>query len=139
MTDGVVPAPAVSEAHEVVPAQPTQPKRKPKKASFEIGVVYRKNSRYFLAITESQLLTFIGGQPKLVTPNTCYDASMTRSLSVEDLCQKWNITFETLDAMTQRYLAPKTEHVRSSPRGSRRGKANADLLWRAARTVRLVY
>ncbi|MCO5165953.1 MAG: hypothetical protein M9894_06250 [Planctomycetes bacterium] len=103
---------------------------------FEIGVVYRKNSRYYLAVSERMLITFKSGQLQEIRPYARYD--VVRSISVEELCQKWGISLDHLDEVTARYLAPSAEGVKPRPRGSRRQRAADELAWRCLRTIRLL-
>ncbi len=103
---------------------------------FEIGVVYRKNSRYYLAVSERMLITFKSGQLQEIRPYARYD--VVRSISVEELCGKWGITLDHLDEVTARYLAPSAEGVKPRPRGSRRQRAADELAWRCLRTIRLL-
>lgn len=120
-----------------VPA-PVRPasRRKAPVTLFEIGVVYRKNSRYYLAVSERMLITFKGGQLQEIRPYARYD--VVRSISVEELCAKWGITLDHLDEVTARYLAPSAEGVKPRPRGSRRQRAADELAWRSLRTIRLL-
>jgi hypothetical protein len=117
--------------------QPVLPaKRKAPVTLFEIGVVYRKNSRYYLAVSERTLITFKNGQQQEIRPYARYD--VVRSISVEELCGKWGITLDFLDEVTSRYLAPSAEGVKPRPRGSRRQRAADELAWRSLRTIRLL-
>ncbi|RMG07919.1 MAG: hypothetical protein D6731_22780 [Planctomycetota bacterium] len=102
---------------------------------FEIGVVYKKGSRYGLAVSESTLLTFRDGEPQEFRPQAKYD--VVRSISVETLCALWGIDLATLDEHTAKYLAPTDLPVRTRPRGSRRRAAAEELAWRDFRMVRL--
>jgi urease accessory protein UreF len=56
---------------------------------FEIGVSYRKDSRYFLAVAANKLITFKQGKLVEVSPYSKYD--VVRSISVDELCARWNI------------------------------------------------
>lgn len=119
-----------------VPAGAPAPKKKAPATLFEIGVVYRKNSRYYLAVSERTLITFKGGEVQEIRPYARYD--VVRSISVEELCGKWGITLDHLDGVTARYLAPSAEGVKPRPRGSRRQRAADELAWRCLRTIRLL-
>jgi hypothetical protein len=103
---------------------------------FEIGVVYRKQGRMFLAVSENTLVSFKNGEMQEVRPHARYDA--VRSVSCEDLCAQWGITIDRLDEITARFLAPSTEGVKPRPRGSRRERAADDQAWREMRTIRLL-
>ena len=53
---------------------------------FEIGVVYKKNARYCLAVSETTLITFNkGGKLQEVKPYAKYE--VVRTISVEELCK----------------------------------------------------
>jgi hypothetical protein len=115
---------------------PPPTKKKAPATLFEIGVVYRKNSRYYLAVSERTLITFKNGEVQEIRPYARYD--VVRSISVEELCGKWTITLDHLDEVTARYLAPSAEGVKPRPRGSRRQRAADELAWRCLRTIRLL-
>ena len=119
-----------------VPAVAPPPKKKAPATLFEIGVVYRKNSRYYLAVSERTLITFKNGEVQEIRPYARYD--VVRSISVEELCGKWSITLDHLDEVTAKYLAPSAEGVKPRPRGSRRQRAADELAWRCLRTIRLL-
>lgn len=130
----------LGEVPGVTGPAPEQPKSKTTKLSrqplFEIGVVYRKGSRMFLAVSDRMLITLDRGELQELRPTTRYDA--VRSISVQELCGVWKITLERLDETVLQYLAPSQECVKTRPRGSRRQRAADELKWRARRTVRLL-
>ena len=104
--------------------------------SFEIGVVYRKNSRHFLAVDDKTLITFgKDGSLQEVKPYARYD--VVRSISVEELCGVWGITLDRLDQATSSYLAPAAEGLKTRPRGSRRQRAADEFAWRSLRMIRM--
>jgi len=107
----------------------------PMSPRFEIGVVYKKSARYYLAVTEASLITYREGQLQEVRPQAKYD--VVRSIAVDTLCKLWGVSLEQLDKDTARYLAPTGQEVRSRPRGSRRRRAADELVWRNLRTIRL--
>lgn len=119
---------------------PDQPKDKttklPRQPLFEIGVVYRKGTRMFLAVSDRTLITLDRGEVQEIRPTTRYDA--VRSISVQELCGLWGITLDRLDETVMQYLAPSQERVKTRPRGSRRQRAADELKWRSRRTVRLL-
>jgi hypothetical protein len=119
-----------------LPGVTPPPKKKAPATLFEIGVVYRKNSRYYLAVSERTLITFKNGEVQEIRPYARYD--VVRSISVEELCGKWAITLDHLDEVTAKYLAPSAEGVKPRPRGSRRQRAADELAWRCLRTIRLL-
>ena len=102
---------------------------------FEIGVVYRKNNRHFLAVTNRILISFKKGKAFEVRPNHRYDS--VRSISVEELCKQWGVTLRDLDAITTKYLAADPQTLKTRPRGSRRRQAADADAWRALRTIRI--
>jgi len=104
-------------------------------ASFEVGVVYRKGSRHFLAVSESTLITFKNGRVHEVKPYARYE--VVRSISVEELCSRWGISLDGLDEVTSKYLAPSAEGIKPRPRGSRRRRAADEWAWRDLRTIRI--
>ena len=109
----------------------------PKGVSFEIGVVYRKATRLFLAVTDKILISFKNSEVFEVRPNHRYES--VRSISVEELCKRWGIGLKDLDSITSAYLAPPPELLKTRPRGSRRRRAADEDAWRQLRTIRVHY
>lgn len=103
--------------------------------SFEIGVIYRKNSKLYLAVSESLLITFKDGQSVEVRPHAHYD--VVRSISVDELCMRWRIELSDLDVVTTRYLAPSPTGIKPHPRGSRRRRQDEESIWREIRSGRI--
>ena len=104
-------------------------------ADFEIGVVYKKNGRFFIAVDPSTLVSCKGGKAVSLRPNTQY--SVVRSISVEALCEHWDITLELFDVLMADRLGPPKVMVKTRPRGSRRKKDDDDEYWRRHRTGRI--
>jgi hypothetical protein len=104
-------------------------------AKHEIGIVYKKGSRLFIAVAESLLVNCEKGLVTEVRPNSKYEA--VRSISVEDLCEKWDLSLDQFDVLMTGYLSPSNTDVRSRPRGSRRDKKDDDEYWRRHRTGRI--
>ncbi len=104
-------------------------------AQFEIGVVYRRGNRLFLAVQTDVLVTFKDGAAQQVRPQGKYE--VVRSISVEELCARWQITLDVLDTTTAAYLAPATEGLKTRPRGSRRTRVADEFAWRNLRLTRL--
>lgn len=105
-------------------------------ASFEIGVVYKKGGRHFLAVTNKELITFNKDKElQEVRPYAKYE--VVRSISVEELCSLWGITLAELDKATLKYLAPSSEGLKTRPRGSRRQRIADEHAWKALRMTRL--
>lgn len=104
---------------------------------FEIGIVYKKYSRYYLAIAPALLITFVDGCAKEVRPHSPnYEAE--RSITVDDLCKVWHISLDDLDRMTAKFLPAPQDSIKSAPRGSRRAKQlNNELIWKEIRSARL--
>jgi len=114
-----------------------KPTKESKGASFEIGVVYRKGTRLFLAVTNKILISFKNSEVFEVKPNQRYES--VRSISVEELCKRWGIVLSALDKITTSYLAPPPETLKTRPRGSRRRRAADEDAWRQLRTIRVHY
>lgn len=108
-----------------------------KGTSFEIGVVYRKGTRLFLAVTNKILISFKNSEVFEVRPNHRYES--VRSISVEELCKRWGIGLKDLDKITSSYLSPPIAQLKTRPRGSRRRRAAAEDAWRQLRTIRVHY
>lgn len=72
--------------------------------TFEIGMVYRKNSRLHLAVDHHTLITVHRGKFQEVKPYVKYEA--IRNISVDELCIRWRVGVEALDTATKAYLAP---------------------------------
>ncbi|MBL4844505.1 MAG: hypothetical protein JKY65_03170 [Planctomycetes bacterium] len=111
--------------------------QKPKRVSFEIGVVYRKGTRHFLAVTNKILISFKNSEVFEVRPNHRYES--VRSISVEELCKRWGIALRGLDKITSSYLSPPIATLKTRPRGSRRRRAADEDAWRQLRTIRVHY
>lgn len=102
---------------------------------FEIGVVYRKNSRLYLAVSDRDLITFRGGRVVQVKPYAKYE--VVRSISVDELCKRWGITIEKLDQETSRFLAPSPDGIKPRPRGSRRQRVADEFAWKTLRLIKV--
>jgi len=102
---------------------------------FEIGVVYKKNSRLYLAVTDRVLITMKNGLVDSVRPYGKYDP--VRQISVDGLCEQWDISARRLDEETLRFLQPSPEGIKPRPRGSRNSRSTEEHLWRERRTIRL--
>jgi hypothetical protein len=103
--------------------------------TFEIGVVYRKGSRLYLAVSERDLITFRRGRLVEVKPYQKYE--VVRAISVEELCSRWGITIERLDMETARFLAPSPAGIKPRPRGSRRQRVADEFAWKTLRLIRI--
>lgn len=104
---------------------------------FEIGVVYEKANRLFIAIKPSTLVSCRGGKAIQVKPVSRY--SPVRTISVEELCDRWGISLNEFDnLMSTELAAPKTPD-KTRPRGSRRTKNADDAYWQHLRTGRILH
>jgi len=105
-------------------------------AGFEIGVVYKKGPRYFIAVSDALL---VNGNKGLVSEVRPYGANYdtVRSISVEDICDHWDISLDQFDVLMSAYLTPPETEVKARPRGSRRKKDDDDEYWRRHRTGRI--
>jgi hypothetical protein len=104
-------------------------------ANFEIGLVYRKGPNYFIAVDQSTLVCCALGETSFVRPHSGYD--MVRSISVEELCEKWEIELDEFDVLMADYLKPPETDLKTRPRGSKRKKTDDDEYWRRHRTGRI--
>ncbi len=102
---------------------------------FEIGVVYRKNSKLYLAVSERDLITFRRCRLVEVKPYAKYE--VVRAISVEELCGRWGITIEQLDRETPRFLAPSPDGIKPRPRGSRRQRVADEFAWKTLRLIKI--
>ena len=73
----------------------------------EIGFVYRRKDRFYLAVSDTVLLSVANGRFHETRPNTRYE--VIRNISVERLCQQWGVTSEELDRATAKFLTPSIE------------------------------
>ena len=104
-------------------------------ADFEIGVVYRKSSKLFIAVDPSTLVSCKGGVSTTIRPTSSY--SVIRSISVEDVCEQWEISLDQFDELMSEHLAPPQTGIKARPRGTRRKKDADDEYWRRHRTGRI--
>ena len=90
---------------------------------FEIGLIYKKEDHYYLAIGKEILLTAFEGEFQEIEPSVKYDVA--RRVSVANLCKNWGITPLTLDAEIRRYLNPDNPLNEDQKRDIIRRKAAA--------------
>jgi hypothetical protein len=102
---------------------------------FEVGLVYRKNSRYFLAVTDRQLISFKAGELVVVRPYARYP--VVRQVPVQDLCERWEVTSKEIDAATKGFFVPSQEGIKTRVTGGRTPRFKEDDMWRLRRTIRL--
>ncbi len=75
-------------------------------ANFEIGVVYRSPlDRYYLAVDRRVLITFVH-DVIVICDNPKNKFSVSRTVSVEKLCNAWRINQNRLDEMSAEFFAP---------------------------------
>ena len=80
--------------------------------TYEIGVVYKKNNKYFISINEETLVTYNKGKFVTRRPVTHYDA--IREMAVDTLAKMWKTDVDTIDNMSREYFCP-TECSDSRP------------------------
>ena len=107
-----------------------------KMAEFEIGIAYRKGSRLFIAVDQATLISCKDGVATKVKPTTKYD--FVRCISVEKICEHWNIEVETFDQLMSKHLVPSQVEIKTRPRGYRRKKGVEEEFWRIQRTARVL-
>jgi len=103
---------------------------------FEVGVVYKKGSRLFIATDPSSLVSCRGGQANKIRPTTDY--SPIRSISVEAICERWELSLDQFDELMAGQISTPQTIIKTRPRGARRKKTDDDEYWREHRTGRLV-
>lgn len=101
----------------------------------EVGIVYQKNHRLFIAVDEALLVTGEGGVITEVRPTSKY--ATVRSISVEELCGKWGINMSQFDALMGNYLTPTKTGVRARAKGPKRPKPDEEEFWRQHRTIKI--
>lgn len=79
---------------------------------YDIGMVYKKKGRYYLAVDSKKLLTFAKGRPIVYRGRKALQKE--HSMSVRELCAAWKITVEFLDRVVEQYLLQKQESQRIS-------------------------
>lgn len=73
------------------------------KRDFEIGRIYVSNSKWYIAISESQLLTIIAKNVKILTPYRNH-FKINHHVSFEDLCTRWGLPENTLDKILNYHI-----------------------------------
>lgn len=102
---------------------------------FEIGLVYQRGKRYFIAVDDKVIVGCRDGRTFKIRPTTTY--RLVRSISVEKLCEHWGVELERFDELMAEYLHPRKDLVKTRPRGSKRVAASEDEYWRRQRTGRI--
>lgn len=103
--------------------------------NYEIGVVYSKGPRLFIAVDARTLVGCSKGKVSEIKPQSQY--TVVRSISVEKLCEKWDISLREFDALMSDYMAPPQTAIKTRPRGTRRTKDDDEEYWKRHRTGRI--
>jgi len=101
---------------------------------YEIGVVYQRGPRYYIAVSTSTLISYKNRNVIEIRPHVQYD--MVRSVTVERLCELWEMTIDEFDELMSGYLKPPEMDVRTRPRGLKRGADEEEDFWKKHRTGR---
>lgn len=75
--------------------------------SYIVGLVYRDDERYFLAVDREVLLTAAGG--RLVDLRPGRRLTIARDVSVGDLCHRWGVSIAAMDRRVEEFLAPSED------------------------------
>jgi len=106
----------------------------------EIGSVYRRKGRVYLAVDLNLLISYVNGKCEEVRPSPSRVFRIDRSLSINLLLVAWEITLDELDRTTYLYLRPAAHRnvgVRQR-RSKRRGSNDEELeIFRALRLQRV--
>lgn len=78
------------------------------RTDFEIGEVYEKNGRFFLAVSPTTVVTCINGEFKEINPYSRYEPY--RGFGVSKLAEKWGIEVSALDELSKKYFTPPDCH-----------------------------
>jgi hypothetical protein len=103
---------------------------------FEIGVVYRQKRTLYLAITKHKLIHY-STRIKTTCPQSRAGFQAFPRLSVDELCQKWNIPIGKLDEITLQFLQPSQSGIKTAPAGSRKAAAEREFQGRQMRLTRI--
>lgn len=104
------------------PLPAAKPRRKkPPPVPFEVGNTYRKVDKVFLAVAVNILLTITKGKPKVVKPHKPSSYSIMRNMTIVDLCEKWKVTEDVIDAITAAVM-PRPKQPDNPRRKGRRGE-----------------
>ena len=103
--------------------------------SYEIGVVYKKNSRFYLAVNDRELVSFKNQELIEVRPYIKYD--VVRHMTVDDLCKCWEITTQILDRGSKPYFSPSADGIKPRVGGARASRSQEDTSWKVYRTIRM--
>jgi hypothetical protein len=103
-------------------------------AEFEIGIIYQKGNRLFIASSPSTLLGYKRDSVVRVRPHSFYRP--VRSASVEDICRNWKIDLDEFDCLMTEHME-QPQMVKTRPRGQRKKASDEEDYWRRHRTGRI--
>lgn len=103
---------------------------------FEIGMVYQQNKTFYLAIAKHKLIHF-SKKIKTTYPQTRLGFRAHPRLSVDELCQKWNLSISELDEITLQFLKPSQTGIKTAPAGSRKAVAIREFQGKQMRLARI--
>lgn len=72
--------------------------------AYIVGLVYKNNGRYFLAVDREILLTGDNGRLEEVQPGRKF--TIARDISVGELCEHWGVDTYAMDVAVERHMAP---------------------------------
>ena len=101
---------------------------------FEVGLVYKKNGRFHIAVDSGTLISCRNGRTIEVRPTA--KCEVVRSVSVEEISEQWKVTLREFDKLIGEFLSPPPG-AKTRPRGSRRSSQNEEDYWKRARTGRI--
>ena len=107
--------------------------------SLEIGCVYRKGSRHYLAVDEAEVIGWASRSNRLVRLYVGDDQYIkVKAISLDELCDKMHCTLEQLDAFVRPFFAPRLVGRKSlRPRSTPRERKHEIEEWREIRTARI--
>ena len=72
---------------------------------YEIGLIYKRDGYYFLAVDKEVLLSARGGRFTEYEPGVKFDVA--RRVSVAKLCDNWGCSTDQMDETIHSYLHPR--------------------------------
>ena len=73
---------------------------------YEVGITYKKGSRYYVAISETEFFTINDGDCQLVEAQSDENYKAKRRMTVESLCAIWSISLKDLDEISAEFFTP---------------------------------
>lgn len=106
---------------------------------FEIGLIYRKDSVFYLSIEEHRLVTFKKGEciRTYSKENKVDNFEAVRGMTVEDLCQKWKLDINDFDKKLAPFFSPTPEGLKPRSGNKRKARVENDFISQKMRTVKL--